>query len=71
MSELAELMARNGAGDAALLFRVPGQLRAAAEAKTYGVGPQPCSQERPAVRDTVGDLRLSTRAFRHALATAN
>jgi hypothetical protein len=32
MAELAELMARCGAHDAAVLFRTPGQLRLAAEA---------------------------------------
>lgn len=35
MAELAEMMTRNGVHDAALLFRVPGQLRVASEAGHY------------------------------------
>ncbi len=35
MSELAEMMTRHGVHDAALLFRMPGQLRVASEAGQY------------------------------------
>lgn len=35
MAELAELMTRHGAHDAAALFRMPGQLRFAAEAPRF------------------------------------
>lgn len=71
MSELAELMARHGAGDAALLFRIPGQLRSASEARTYGVGPQPCSNERSVTRDPSAPLHLSAHAYRPSRAAAN
>lgn len=65
MSELAELMSRHGAGDVALLFRTPGQLRAAAESRTYGVGPLPCSNEQPMVGQVLaGGLKLAIRSAR-------
>ncbi len=65
MSELAELMSRHGAGDVALLFRAPGQLRAAAENRTYGVGLHPCSNERSVVgQASVGGLKLAIRSAR-------
>lgn len=38
MSELAELMTRHGVHDAALLFRLPGQLRVASEAGHFVAG---------------------------------
>lgn len=66
MSELADLMGRHGLGDAALLFRVPGQLRAAAEARTYGTGISPVSNEQPQARVfRIEDLKLSARSHRH------
>jgi hypothetical protein len=66
MSELAELMSRHGAGDAAFLFRTPGQLRAAAESRTYGVGLHPCSNESPAVgQASIGGLKAIRSARDH------
>lgn len=65
MSELADLMGRHGLGDAALLFRAPGQLRAAAEARTYGVGLSPVSNEQPQARVfRIEDLKLSAHSAR-------
>jgi hypothetical protein len=41
MAELAELMTRHGAHDAAALFRMPGQLRFAAETPRFAAGASP------------------------------
>lgn len=65
MSELADLMGRHGLVDAALLFRAPGQLRAAAEARAYGTGLPPVSNEQPPARIfRIEDLKLSARSAR-------
>lgn len=71
MSELADMLGRQGLGDAALLFRVPGQLRTAAEARTYGISLSPPSNDAAPGRPfRVEDLKLSIRSSHRGEANA-
>jgi hypothetical protein len=69
MAELAELMTRSGARDAALLFRTPGQLRAAAEGRSFADGPLAAGCEPRAIgKALAGGLTLAFRNVREGQA---